>query len=55
MPKITPFMQSVLDSIDEISTKLDQNIFIKNAISDFLAGEGNLTNYYCNIDHYFLQ
>ena len=35
MPQITPFMQSVLDSIDEISTKLDQNIFIKNARTAF--------------------
>ena len=35
MPTITPFMQSVLDSIDEISTKLDQNIFIKNARTAF--------------------
>ena len=32
MSQITPFMQSVLDSIDEISTKLDQNIFIKKSI-----------------------
>lgn len=35
MSQITPFMQSVLDSIDEISTKLDQNIFIKNARTAF--------------------
>ena len=35
MSQITPFMQSVLDSIDEISTKLDQNIFIKNARKAF--------------------
>ena len=35
MPQITPFMQNVLDSIDEISTKLDQNIFIKNARTAF--------------------
>ena len=35
MPQITPFMQSILDSIDEISTKLDQNIFIKNARTAF--------------------
>ena len=35
MSHITPFMQSVLDSIDEISTKLDQNIFIKNARTAF--------------------
>lgn len=35
MPQITLFMQSVLDSIDEISTKLDQNIFIKNARTAF--------------------
>ena len=35
MPQITPFMQSVLNSIDEISTKLDQNIFIKNARTAF--------------------
>ena len=35
MPQITPFMLSVLDSIDEISTKLDQNIFIKNARTAF--------------------
>ena len=35
MPQITPFMQSVLDSIDEISTKLDNNIFIKNAREAF--------------------
>ena len=35
MPQITPFMQSVLESIDEISTKLDQNIFIKNARTAF--------------------
>ena len=35
MATITPFMQSVLDSIDEISTKLDQNIFIKNARTAF--------------------
>ena len=36
MSQITPFMQSVLDSIDEISTKLDQNIFIKNARTAFI-------------------
>lgn len=35
MSQITPFMQSILDSIDEISTKLDQNIFIKNARTAF--------------------
>ena len=35
MSQITPFMQSVLESIDEISTKLDQNIFIKNARTAF--------------------
>ena len=35
MSQITPFMQRVLDSIDEISTKLDQNIFIKNARTAF--------------------
>ena len=35
MSQITPFMQNVLDSIDEISTKLDQNIFIKNARTAF--------------------
>ena len=35
MSQITPFMQSVLDSIDEISTKIDQNIFIKNARTAF--------------------
>ena len=35
MSQITPFMQSVLGSIDEISTKLDQNIFIKNARTAF--------------------
>ena len=35
MSQITPFMQSVLDSIDKISTKLDQNIFIKNARTAF--------------------
>ena len=35
MSQITPFMQIVLDSIDEISTKLDQNIFIKNARTAF--------------------
>ena len=35
MSQITPFMQSVLDSIGEISTKLDQNIFIKNARTAF--------------------
>ena len=35
MSQITPFMQSVLDSIDEISTRLDQNIFIKNARTAF--------------------
>ena len=35
MSQITPFMQSVLDSIDQISTKLDQNIFIKNARTAF--------------------
>lgn len=35
MATITPFMQNVLDSIDEISTKLDNNIFIKNARAAF--------------------
>ena len=35
MPTITPFMQNILDSIDEISTKLDNNIFIKNAREAF--------------------
>ena len=35
MSQIIPFMQSVLESIDEISTKLDQNIFIKNARTAF--------------------
>ena len=35
MSQITPFMQRALDSIDEISTKLDQNIFIKNARTAF--------------------
>lgn len=35
MPTITPFMQNVLDSIDEISTKLDNNIFIKSARKAF--------------------
>ena len=35
MSQITEFMQNVLDSIDEISTKLDQNIFIKNARTAF--------------------
>ena len=35
MSQITPFMQSVLDSIDEISARLDQNIFIKNARTAF--------------------
>ena len=39
MSQITPFMQSVLDSIDEISTKLDQNIFIKNARTAFKENE----------------
>ena len=35
MPTITPFMQNILDSIDEISTKLDNNIFIKSAREAF--------------------
>ena len=35
MPQITPFMQNILDSIDQISTKLDNNIFIKNAREAF--------------------
>ena len=35
MATITPFMQNVLDSIDEISTKLDNNIFIKKSLGTF--------------------